>query len=188
MTVPPVPFLRRRLLAPATLAVALAFAVGGCRKDPEPAEAPADTTATMPAATTVVDVAMADPQFSTLVDLISTAGLADQLKGAGPFTVFAPTNDAFAKLPAGTADSLKLDKNRQRLTDILLYHVTNGNVKAADLKGMATVTALNNGSVAVTTEGEAVKVGGATVTSADFAASNGTIHVIDTVLMPPSAQ
>ncbi len=161
--------------------------LSACRKDAEPAEAPADTTMAPPmTANTVVDVAMADDQFSTLVDLVRTAGLDSTLKGAGPFTVFAPTNEAFAKLPAGTVDTLKLAKNHGMLTNILLYHVANGNIKAADLAGMTTIsTAMPNGTLAVDASGASpvltdAKGGKATIVSADAAASNGTIHVIDT--------
>jgi uncharacterized surface protein with fasciclin (FAS1) repeats len=178
--------------------VAGTLSLTACRKDAaEPAEAPADTTALPPAAmsNTVVDVAMADDQFSTLVDLVRTAGLDSTLRGAGPFTVFAPTNEAFSKLPAGTLDTLRLEKNRQQLTDLLLYHVANGNMKATDLAGMATVsTALAGASFSVNASGASpvltdVRGRTATVVSADAAADNGTIHVIDAVLMPaaPSA-
>ena len=179
-----------RLLTLVLLASTVSLA--GCRKDAEVAEAPADTTILAPVAmtNTVVDVAMADDQFSTLVGLITSAGLDSTLRGVGPFTVFAPTNEAFAKLPAGTVDTLKLAKNRQMLTDILLYHVANGNMKAADIATMATVsTAMPGGSIAVDATGASPMLTDATgkkatVVSADAVAANGTIHVIDTVLMP----
>jgi len=179
-----------RLLTLVLLASTVSLA--GCRKDAEVAEAPADTTILAPVAmtNTVVDVAMADDQFSTLVGLITSAGLDSTLRGVGPFTVFAPTNEAFAKLPAGTVDTLKLAKNRQMLTDILLYHVAPGNIKAADIATMATVsTAMPGGSIAVDATGASPMLTDATgkkatVVSADAVAANGTIHVIDTVLMP----
>lgn len=181
------PSIRRTFTATTLVAGLFAISLTGCKKDaPVEAPAPVETPAAM--GNTVADVAMADAQFTTLVSLIQAAGIADNLKAAGPITVFAPTNAAFAALPVGTVDTLMLEKNKQKLTDILLFHVVNGNIKAADLKGMSTVTTnAGNAPLAVTVDGETVKVGDATVTSADVAASNGTIHVIDRVLMPPSA-
>ena len=182
--------IRRTLTATTLVAGLFALSLTGCKKDApaETTEAAADTTAAMPMGNTVADVAMADAQFTTLVELIQAAGIAENLKAAGPITVFAPTNAAFAMLPAGTLDTLKLEKNKQKLTDILLYHVVSGNVKAADLAGMSTLTTnAGNAPLAVMIDGTTVKVGSAMVTAADVAASNGTIHVIDHVLMPPSA-
>lgn len=178
----------RRAASTTTLAAGLfALALTGCKKE-EPVVAPVEMPAPAPAGNTVADVAMADANFSTLVDLIQAAGIADQLKGAGPITVFAPTNAAFAALPAGTIDTLKLEKNRQKLTDILLFHVVNGNMTAADIKGMQTLTTnAGNATLPVTVEGEVVKVGDATIVTADVPASNGTVQAIDKVLMPPSA-
>jgi uncharacterized surface protein with fasciclin (FAS1) repeats len=134
---------------------------------------------------TIVDVAAGAPQFSTLVAAVKAAGLVDTLSGAGPFTVFAPTNDAFAKLPAGTVDSLLKPENRSKLRAILLYHVVPGAVKSSDLKDGDVKTA-NGEAVKVDITGGVVKINDATVTKADIPASNGEIHVIDTVLIPPA--
>ncbi len=141
-----------------------------------------------PAPTTIVDVAAANPDFSTLVAAVQAAGLAETLAGEGPFTVFAPTNEAFAALPAGTLDSLLLPENKDKLAKILTYHVVAGKVMAADLPaadaGVATPTVAGlDLSVRVEADGTA-KANEATITTADIEASNGVIHVIDTVLLP----
>lgn len=140
----------------------------------EPAQAPATRN--------IVEIASNNPQFSTLVTAVKTAGLVDTLSGTGPFTVFAPTNDAFAKLPAGTLDSLL--KDPEKLKQVLTYHVVSGNVKAADVVKVPSVTTVNGKALPIVVEGSTVKVGPATVVSTDIAATNGTIHVIDTVLVP----
>ena len=131
----------------------------------------------------IVDTAIAAGSFTTLVKAVQAAGLVDTLKSAGPFTVFAPTDEAFAKLPAGTLTAVLADK--AKLTAILTYHVVAGNLKAKDVAGMngKTATTVQGGGLAIdTTKG--VKVGAATVTKADIECSNGVIHVIDTVLIP----
>ncbi len=133
---------------------------------------------------TIVGVASSDPQFSTLVTALTAADLVKTLEGKGPFTVFAPTNAAFAKIPKATLDALL--KNKPELTKVLLYHVVSGKVMAADAMKM-------NGKMAKTVEGSSLKISvmgkvlevdNAKVIKADIAASNGVIHVIDTVLMP----
>jgi uncharacterized surface protein with fasciclin (FAS1) repeats len=129
-----------------------------------------------------VGVASANADFSTLVAAVKAAGLVDTLGGPGPFTVFAPTNAAFAALPAGVLDKLLLPANKATLTKILTYHVLPAEVKAADVRA-GDVTTVEGSPLAVTTDG-GVKVGGATVTATDVAASNGVIHVIDKVLVP----
>jgi uncharacterized surface protein with fasciclin (FAS1) repeats len=140
-----------------------------------------------PAATgDIVDVAAGNPAFSTLVTAVGAAGLADTLKSAGPFTVFAPTNDAFAKLPAGTVENLLKPENKAQLVAVLTYHVVPGKVMAASLAGKTTTVATVQGGN-VTVDGmDGVKVNGAKVITADVPASNGVIHAIDTVIMPPS--
>jgi len=130
----------------------------------------------------IVQIASANPEFSTLVTAIKTAGLVETLSGPGPFTVFAPTNDAFAKLPAGTLDGLL--KDPAKLKAVLTYHVVSGDVKAADVVKLTTATTVNGKELPITVSGAIVKVGPATITSTDIAATNGTIHVIDTVLVP----
>ncbi len=135
---------------------------------------------------TVVDVAMSDPQFSTLVAAIKAAGLVDTLNGAGPFTVLAPTNEAFAKLPAGALDDLLKPENKDKLVSILTYHVIPGKIKAADVMGMSNPsmpTTVNGKQLNVKTTAP-VMVNNARVIKTDIDASNGVIHVIDTVLMP----
>ncbi len=132
----------------------------------------------------IVEVASGNPEFSTLVTAIKAAGLVETLSSEGPFTVFAPTNAAFDKLPAGTLDSLL--KDPAKLKAILTYHVVSGNVKAADVVKLTSATTVAGQNVTIAVEGETVKVNNATLTQTDIATSNGTIHVIDTVLLPPT--
>ena len=113
---------------------------------------------------------------------VQAAGLVDTLKSDGPFTVFAPTDEAFAKLPAGTIEALLADK--EKLTAILTYHVVAGKVLAGDVISLDAATTVQGSDVSISVEGDTVKVGGATVTATDVPASNGVIHVIDTVLLP----
>lgn len=129
----------------------------------------------------IVDTAMADPQFSTLVAAIKAAGLVDTLKGTGPFTVFAPTNAAFAKIPKKKLDAVLA--NKALLTKILTYHVVPGKVMSTDLKAGPVKTV--EGASATIKLKPAPMVGKAKIIKADVPASNGVIHVIDTVLMPP---
>lgn len=136
---------------------------------------------------TIVDVAVG-AGFSTLVAAVKAAGLVEALKGTGPFTVFAPTDAAFAKLPAGTVEALL--KDPVALGAILKYHVVSGKVTAADVikrKGGKTPT-LNGATLDIQVQNGKVLVNGATVTSADVMASNGVIHVIDTVVLPPASK
>jgi uncharacterized surface protein with fasciclin (FAS1) repeats len=134
---------------------------------------------------TIVDVAAASPQFKTLVAAVKAAGLVDTLSGAGPYTVFAPTDAAFAKLPPGTVDSLLKPENKAKLKAILLYHVVSASVLSTDLKSGNVMTA-DGQPVKVDVSDGSVKINDATVTKADIPASNGVIHVIDTVLIPPN--
>ena len=137
----------------------------------------------------IVDTAVADGRFTTLVAAVQAAELVDTLKSEGPFTVFAPTDDAFAALPAGTLDSLLLPENKQQLTDILLYHVVPGKVMAADvvgLDGQSAETALAGKSIAIKVNGDKVTLNDSVnVIITDIETSNGVIHVIDAVLLPP---
>jgi uncharacterized surface protein with fasciclin (FAS1) repeats len=132
----------------------------------------------------IVDIAAASSDHTTLVAAVTTAGLVETLKGAGPFTVFAPTNAAFNALPAGTVDGLLKPEMKADLTGMLTYHVVAGNVKAADLKDGQKVKTLQGGELTVSIKDGKVMINGANVTAADLAGSNGTIHVIDAVLMP----
>ena len=161
---------------------------------PEPTAMPEPTTAPTeePASKNIVDIAVADGRFTTLVAAVQAAGLAETLSGEGPFTVFAPTDEAFAALPEGTLDSLLLPENKQKLTDILLYHVVPGKVMAADVTGMdgkSADTALTGKQVAIKVDMGSVYLNESTkVISTDIVASNGVIHVIDSVLLPPSEE
>jgi len=132
----------------------------------------------------IVDTAVSAGSFKTLTAALEAAGLVGTLEGKGPFTVFAPTDQAFAKLPAGTVESLLKPVNKQKLTALLTYHVVAGDVKAADVVKLSSAKTLNGQSVTIKVVGGKVLINGATVVKADIAATNGTIHVIDTVLMP----
>lgn len=129
----------------------------------------------------IVDVAVGAGQFETLVTAVKAAGLVDTLKGDGPFTVFAPSDEAFAKLPAGTVEGLLADK--EKLTAVLTYHVVAGKKMASDVVSANSLTTVQGGDLTIDTS-NGVQVGGATVISTDIGASNGVIHVIDTVLIP----
>ena len=134
----------------------------------------------------IVDTAVAAGDFGTLAAALGAAGLVETLKGDGPFTVFAPTDAAFAKLPDGTVESLLLPENKDKLTAILTYHVVAGEVLAADVVNLTEATTVNGADVAIMVEGGSVMINDATVTATDIMTSNGVIHVIDTVLLPPT--
>lgn len=129
----------------------------------------------------IVDTAVAAGNFETLVTAVQAAGLVDTLKGEGPFTLFAPTDEAFAKIPQADLDALLADK--EKLTEVLTYHVVSGKVMAADVAGMTSAETVQGSSLTIDAS-DGVKVDNATVTATDIKASNGVIHVIDTVLMP----
>src|SRR6478735_815541 len=150
--------------------------------DDAAASTPSTTATAAAAAGTIVDVAAATPELSTLVTAVKAADLATTLSGTGPFTVFAPTNAAFEKLPSGLLDQLLLPCNKDGLAKVLTYHVVPGKVTSADIKP-GDVPTVEGGTVKLdTTDG--VKVNNATVTQADVPASNGVVHVIDQVLVP----
>jgi transforming growth factor-beta-induced protein len=134
----------------------------------------------------IVDTAVADGRFTTLVAAVQAAELVDTLKGEGPFTVFAPTDDAFAALPAGTLDSLLLPENKQQLTDILLYHVVSGKVMAADVSKLTSAPTVLGKDIAIKADMGNVYINESKVIITDIETSNGVIHVIDAVLLPPS--
>jgi len=131
----------------------------------------------------IVDVAVAG-KFNTLVAAVKAAGLVETLKGKGPFTVFAPTDEAFAKLPAGTVESLLKPENKARLQSILTYHVFPGRVMAADVVKLNSAKTVEGRTVTINAGNGTVMVNNARVTKTDIAASNGVIHVIDTVILP----
>ena len=159
---------------------------------PEPTAAPTEE----PASQTIVEIAAADDRFTTLVAAVQAAGLAETLSGEGPFTVFAPVNDAFAALPAGTVDTLLKPENKQTLTQVLTYHVVPGKVDAASLVqqikaggGKAMLKTASGGTLTASMRGNDVvimdvKGNAAVVTTADVYQSNGVIHVVDKVLLP----
>jgi uncharacterized surface protein with fasciclin (FAS1) repeats len=163
---------RLRTLLPlaALLSGALAFQGANAYE----AKAPAD----------IVDTAVAAGSFKTLATALTAAGLVDTLKGPGPFTVFAPTDEAFAKLPAGTLESLLQPENKAKLAGILTYHVAPGKVMAADVVKLTSAKTVNGQSVKIAVDDGKVKVDDANVVKTDVAASNGVIHVIDAVLLP----
>jgi len=129
----------------------------------------------------IVETAREAGSFTTLLAAVDAAGLGDTLAGGGPFTVFAPSDEAFAKLPAGTVESLLAD--RAKLTDVLTYHVVPGRVTAAEVVQLETAPTVQGAELPITTDG-GVHVGDANVVSADIEATNGVIHVIDRVLLP----
>ena len=147
-------------------------------------EAPAEEAA---AVADIVDTAVTAGTFNTLVAAVEAAGLVDTLKGEGPFTVFAPTDEAFAALPAGTVEALLADPQGQ-LTQILLYHVVSGKVMSTDLSDGMTAETVQGSSITFTIADGAVKVNEALVVAADIEASNGVIHVIDSVILPPTEE
>ena len=168
----------------AAIAVVMALTLSACGSDKEETmEAVAEETTEATTVGTIVDVASGAGNFGTLVAAVTAAELVETLSGEGPFTVFAPTNEAFAALPAGVVDALLLPENKAVLVQILTYHVVPGMVMAADV---------TDGDVA-TVEGQTIKlstadgvtVNGAKVVAADVAASNGVIHAIDAVILPP---
>ncbi|MES2772808.1 MAG: fasciclin domain-containing protein [Bacteroidota bacterium] len=175
----------------------------GCTETTTTTETPKDTTATtmepmapkeeegvmvggakMVASKNIVDNAAGSADHTTLVAAVKAADLAATLSGPGPFTVFAPTNEAFAKLPAGTVDNLLKPEMKKDLTGVLTYHVVSGAVKAADLKDGQKIKTVNGGELTVSVKEGKVMINGANVTIADVVSSNGVTHVIDAVLLP----
>ena len=181
----------KKLLAPLAI-IGLLVSCGGDDSDVASTEAPtieapADDSMTSEApaeeAQDIVAIASANEDFSTVVAAVAAAGLVETLQGEGPFTVFAPTNEAFAALPAGLVDKLLLPENKEVLVKILTYHVVSGAVMAADVTA-GEVPSVEGQNITVTTEG-GVMVNNANVVATDIVASNGVIHVIDAVILPP---
>jgi uncharacterized surface protein with fasciclin (FAS1) repeats len=180
-----------KLKTAAAGSIAALIFLAGCSSDGD--DAATETTSAAPAASetaeapaelgTIVDVAASNPDFSTLVAAVDAAGLVDTLSGPGPFTVFAPTNDAFDALPEGLLDALLLPENSEALTKILTYHVVAGEV-TSDMITPGAVETVEGDTIDITTEDAGVQVDGANVISADVDTSNGVIHVIDAVLVP----
>jgi uncharacterized surface protein with fasciclin (FAS1) repeats len=186
-------------MAVAALGVAAVLTLGACGSSSDDS---ADATPTTPTTTsapdttvapaqTIVEIAAGNPEFSTLVSAVQAADLAETLSGDGPFTVFAPTNAAFEALPEGTLESLLEPANKQQLADILTYHVVPATVMAEDVEP-GEVTTVNGATFEVAAENGGVTItdgqgGTAKVVTTDIVASNGVIHVIDAVLIPPAA-
>lgn len=145
---------------------------------------PVLTAASLQVTDDIVDTAVKAGKFNTLAAALKAAGLVDTLKSAGPFTVFAPTDEAFAKLPKGTLDELLKPENKAKLTAILTYHVVPGGVTAAEVTKLTNATTVNGQRVDIKSAGGKVMIDGATVTAADIKSTNGVIHVIDSVIMP----
>ncbi len=175
------------------LLVAAVLVISACAPaaTPEPTQPPMPTaTPVLPTATpapkTIVDIAVADGRFSTLVAAVQAAGLVETLSGEGPFTVFAPTDDAFAKLPKETLDNLLKPENKDQLVKILTYHVVPGKVLASDVVKLSEAQTVAGEPITIKVEGDKVFINDAQVILTDIEASNGVIHVIDTVILPPS--
>jgi transforming growth factor-beta-induced protein len=165
------------------LLVGLVVLVAACAPQATPEPTPVPTEAPK----TIVDIALADGRFTTLVAALQAANLVETLQGDGPFTVFAPTDDAFDALPAGTLDSLLLPENKQQLTDILLYHVVSGKAMAADVVNLTSATTVLGKDVSIKVDMGSVYLNDSVmVIITDIEASNGVIHVIDAVLLPPA--
>lgn len=135
----------------------------------------------------IIDTAVAAGQFKTLATALDAAGLVDTLKGDGPFTVFAPTDEAFAKLPPGTLEDLLKPENKEQLTAILTYHVVPGRVEAEEVVKLQEAKTVNGKMLDIKMKGDTAMVNDAKVTKTDIAASNGVIHVIDAVILPPKS-
>jgi uncharacterized surface protein with fasciclin (FAS1) repeats len=174
-------------LTPFVMAAVLMFGTFACTPQSEGTvedQAPVEEVAP---ANDIVAVAKSAGTFNTLAAAVEAAGLAETLMGPGPYTVFAPTDEAFAKLPAGTVESLLLPENLEQLRAILLYHVVSGSVMAADVVTLNEATTVNGAAVTIAVGDAGVVLNGTTnVVTTDITASNGVIHVIDSVLMPPA--
>ncbi len=149
-----------------------------------PASARAETAGAAQAGKDIVDTAVAAGQFKTLATALTAAGLIDTLKGSGPFTVFAPTDEAFAKLPKGTVEDLLKPENKAKLIAVLTYHVVPARVMAADVKDGGSFKSVQGKELVASIKDSKVSIGGANVIKADIAATNGVIHVIDSVMIP----
>jgi uncharacterized surface protein with fasciclin (FAS1) repeats len=170
----------------AALAATSVLFLAACGSDDDTTDTTAPAETTMPAETgTIVDVAVANDDFSTLVAAVTAAGLVETLSGTGPFTVFAPTNAAFEALPEGLVEKLLLPENKDTLVKILTYHVVGAQVLAADVAA-GDVATVEGSTIALTTDGGVKINGSSNVTATDIMGSNGVIHVIDAVLVPPT--
>lgn len=185
--------IKKKLIATLAFGAALSLGVAACAGDtsPPPDSRAAEDGASTEADGTITQIVAGDSQFSTLLAAVQAADLGETLSSEGPFTVFAPTDDAFGALPEGTLDSLLKPRNVDDLSAILAYHVVSGDVEAADVRSGAVAT-VNGAAFEVSVDGGDITLTDAAgnqaiVTVTDIQASNGVIHVIDSVLLPPSA-
>lgn len=180
-----------RVLVAGIAVLGVAGIAAGCSDDDDDGDTTAaeatttESTAAEPA--NIVAAAQATPELSTLVEAVTAAGLAETLSGPGPYTVFAPTNAAFEALPPGQLEDLLKPANKQQLTDILTYHVAEGEVLSSELSNGQMVPTLEGDDLKITIDGDVVRVNDAVVESADIQTGNGVVHVIDGVLIPPSS-
>jgi uncharacterized surface protein with fasciclin (FAS1) repeats len=168
----------RKHLSVLAFILVLAVGVVGCSDDDD------DNGPTASSLQDIVDTAIAAGSFNTLVAAVQAAGLEETLRGPGPFTVFAPTDEAFANLPAGTLDSLLLPENQATLQNILLYHVASGSYPASEVVQLKSLQTVQGQSVSISVSGSSVMIDSANVTATDIMASNGIIHVLDAVILP----
>lgn len=180
-------FLRPCTFALLPLALLIA-ACGGDDATNDTAAVPADTMGTAPAppTNTLVDAAAADRRFSTFARALEAAELTETLQNTGPFTIFAPTDSAFATLPPGTLDSLMTPAGRERLSNLLLYHVANGRLTSADIAHMEEIETVQGTMLPIMVTDSTLTVGSALITQPDLEADNGLIHAVNTVLVPPN--
>jgi uncharacterized surface protein with fasciclin (FAS1) repeats len=172
-----------RKIVRAVAALAVVGSVGTASVAVAGAQSTATPTTVTASSQNIVQIAASNPEFSTLVSAVTAAGLGEALSGTGPFTVFAPTNEAFAKIPAPQLQAILADK--AQLTKILTYHVIPGKVVAGNLKKKQNVATVEGAKVKIRKSSKGATIGDAKITQTDIPASNGVIHVIDTVLVPP---
>lgn len=166
-------------------AAVVVLMTGACASSQTSGGTDMTSASSMSSSSTIADVAMSTGMHDTLVAALQSAGLANMLMESGSYTVFAPTDAAFAKLPAGTVEMLMRPENRDKLRSILQYHVVPGRVTAQQVMGMTTAKSTSGQTLQISTMGNQVMIGNAHVVKADVMASNGIVHVVDTVLMPP---
>ena len=168
----------------AAVAVALAAIAGSATAGSGTKKSKEASTAQVTQAQDIVTTAVAAGSFKTLAAALEAAGLVETLQGKGPFTVFAPTDEAFAKLPKGTVEELLKPANKEKLIGVLTYHVVAGNVMAKDVVALENAKTVNGQSLSIVTKDGAVRIDGANVVKTDIVCSNGVIHVIDSVILP----
>ncbi|PEN13647.1 hypothetical protein CRI94_10100 [Longibacter salinarum] len=174
-----------RSLAAILVVPFLAFAIAGCGESGDPAQEDNSTAVTLSDSSSLASVIETDDRFTTLQTALDSSGLDSTLASAGPYTLFAPTNAAFDRLPEGTVPDLLDRENRDRLRMILTHHVVQQKLMSEDVSGMAFVNTMEGSSVPVSADDGTLRVGSATVLDADIVTGNGVIHVIDSVLRPP---